>query len=122
MRKTFRLISVVVSALTFFGVVSLATVNASDESVIEQGKKIALHKKKGNCLACHLIPGGGEQPGNIGPPLIAMKARFADKDVLKAQISEPRTKNPNTMMPPFGAHGILTADELDKVTEYIYSL
>ncbi len=122
MRKSFRLVSVAISTLTLLSVVSIATVNASDESVIKEGKKIALNNKKGNCLACHLITGGGEQPGNIGPPLIVMKARFPDKEVLKAQISDARDKNPNSIMPPFGAHGILTADELDKVTEYIYSL
>ena len=121
MRKSFRLVSVVASALTLFGVVSIATVNAGDMSVVEEGKKIALDRKKGNCLACHLIT-GEEQPGNIGPPLIVMKARFPDKAMLKAQISDPRTSNSNTIMPPFGAHGILTADELDKITEYIYSL
>ena len=81
MRKSFRLMSVVISSLTLFGVISVATVNASDESVIKEGKKIALNNKKGNCLACHLITGGGEQPGNIGPPLIVMKARFPDKEV-----------------------------------------
>ncbi len=122
MRKSFRLVSVVVSTLTLFGVVSFATVNAGDMSIVEQGKKIALDRKKGNCLACHLITGGGEQPGNIGPPLIVMKTRFPDKEVLKAQISDPRSMNPNTIMPPFGAHGILTSDELNKVTEYIHSL
>ena len=122
MRKSFRLVSVAISTLTLLGVVSIATVNASDESVIKEGKKIALNNKKGNCLACHLITGGGEQPGNIGPPLIVMKARFPDKEVLKAQIADPRDKNPNSIMPPFGAHGILTDAEIDKVTEYIHSL
>jgi len=122
MRKSFRLVSVVVSTLALIGCVNLATVNAGDKSTVEEGKKIALNKKKGNCLACHMIPGGGEQPGNIGPPLVVMKTRFPDKAVLKAQIADARIKNPNTIMPPFGAHGILTADELDKVTEYIHSL
>jgi len=121
MRKYFRLVLVVISTLTLFGVVSVATVIASDDSAIQEGKKIAVDRKKGNCLACHLIT-GEEQPGNIGPPLIAMKARYPDKDALRAQISDPRTKNPNSSMPPFGAHGILSADELDKLTEYIHSL
>ena len=122
MRKSFRVISVALSTLTLFGLVSFATVNAGDMTAVEEGKKIALHNKKGNCLACHMIPGGGEQPGNIGPPLIVMKTRFPDKAALRAQISDPRSMNPNTIMPPFGAHGILTSDELDKVTEYIHSL
>ncbi|MGK0269639.1 MAG: sulfur-oxidizing protein SoxX [Cocleimonas sp.] len=122
MRKSFRVITLALSTLTLFGLVNFATVNAGEMSAVKEGKKIALNRKKGNCLACHLIPDGGEQPGNIGPPLIAMKARFPDKEVLKAQIGDPRSMNPNTIMPPFGAHGILTADELEKVTEYIHSL
>lgn len=121
MRNKFRLVSVVMTTLALFGTLGVVTVNAADESVIEEGKKLALDRKKGNCLACHIM-GDGEQPGNIGPPLIAMKARFPDKDVLKAQINDPRTKNPSSMMPPFGAHGIVSEDELNKITEYIHSL
>jgi len=51
-----------------------------------------------------------------------MKARFPDKDKLRAQINDSRTMNPNTMMPPFGAHEILSASEIDKVVEFIHTL
>ncbi len=99
----------------------VATLAGDGASVIEEGKKIAFDRKKGNCLACHMIA-GGELPGNIGPPLIAMKARFPDKAALRAQIADARTKVPNTIMIPFGPHGVLTPEEIDKVTEFIYSL
>ena len=66
MRKSFRLVSVAISTLTLLSVVSIATVNASDESVLKEGKKIALNNKKGNCLACHLITGGGENQVTLG--------------------------------------------------------
>jgi sulfur-oxidizing protein SoxX len=99
-----------------------STVLAGDTaSPLEEGKKLAFDRKKGNCLACHMIA-GGDQPGNIGPPLIAMKARFPDKAALKAQIADARVKNPNSIMIPFGPHGVLTPEELDKVTDFIYSL
>ena len=88
---------------------------------IEDGKKVAFDRKKGNCLACHMIP-GGSLPGNIGPPLVAMKARFPNKAALRAQIWDPTETNPNTIMPPFGKHRILTEKEVDLVTEFIYSL
>ena len=88
---------------------------------IEDGKKVAFDRKKGNCLACHMIP-GGSLPGNIGPPLVAMKARFPDKAVLRAQIWDATAKNPNTIMPPFGKHQILTEKEVDLITEFIHSL
>ena len=88
---------------------------------MEAGKKLAFNRKKGNCLACHQIA-GGSLPGNIGPPLVAMKSRFPDKAKLRAQIYDARKANPNTIMPPFGPHAILSDDEIDKVVEFISTL
>ena len=99
-----------------FGGMSTASADA-----IADGKKVAFDRKKGNCLACHMIA-GGDLPGNIGPPLIAMKARFPTKAALRAQIWDATAKNPNTIMPPFGKHRILTEKEVDLVTEFIYTL
>jgi sulfur-oxidizing protein SoxX len=90
-------------------------------SAAEQGKAIAWDRKKGNCLACHVMD-DGELPGNIGPPLVAMKARFPNKAALRAQIWDATKNNPNTMMPPFGRHGILTEGEIDLVVVYVYTL
>ena len=89
--------------------------------MVADGKKVAFDRKKGNCLSCHMIA-GGELPGNIGPPLIAMKARFPDKAVLRAQIWDANEKNPNSIMPPFGKNRILTEEEVDLITEFIYTL
>ena len=97
------------------------TVNAEEKSVVEQGKEIAFHRKKGNCLACHKIA-GGSLPGNIGPELVNMKARYPDKSKLRAQIWDATKMNPNTIMPPFGKHKMLSEEEIDKVVEFIYSL
>ena len=102
--------------ITLFGGISIA---AADD--ISDGKKTAFDRKKGNCLACHVIA-GGSLPGNIGPPLIAMKGRFPDKADLRAQIWDSTVANPNTIMPPFGKHRILSEKEVDLVTEFIYSL
>ena len=89
--------------------------------VIQEGKKLAFDRKKGNCLACHMID-DGELACNSGPPMIAMKARFPDKEVLFNQIWDPTKNNPNTFMPPFGKHGALTKDEINKIIEYLYTL
>jgi sulfur-oxidizing protein SoxX len=51
-----------------------------------------------------------------------MDMRYPDRDVLKAQIFDPRKRNPGTVMPPYGAHGILTDHELELVVDYIHSL
>lgn len=102
-------------------VMSSQLVLAADDTTIAEGKKIAFDRKLGNCLACHQIE-GGELPGNIGPPLVSMKARFPDKAKLRAQISDATVNNPNTIMPPFGRHKILTESQIDKVVEFIYTL
>ncbi len=88
---------------------------------VEEGKQLAFDRKKGNCLACHVVD-DGESPGDIGPPLVAMKARFPDKAKLRAQIWDATVTNPASIMMPFGRHQILTEEEIDKVTEYIWSL
>ncbi len=91
------------------------------EADLAKGKQLSFERKKGNCLACHMIK-DGTLAGNGGPPLIAMKARFPDKTILRQQIYDAREKNPNSLMPPFGAHEILTEQELDLVLDFIYSL
>jgi sulfur-oxidizing protein SoxX len=85
------------------------------------GKDLAFDRAMGNCLACHMIA-GGDLPGNIGPPLIGMAARFPDKAKLKAQIYDARVANPNTIMIPFGPMGILNDEQLDKVVDFISTL
>jgi L-cysteine S-thiosulfotransferase len=102
-------------------VVPVSVVSADQAADIENGKKIAFHRKKGNCLACHIIE-SGYLPGNIGPELKSMKSRYPDKSKLRDQISDATVIKPNTIMPPFGLHKILTDEELDKVVEFIYSL
>ena len=94
---------------------------AENAANIAKGKELAFDRKKGNCLACHQIA-GGTMAGNIGPPLIAMKARFPDYDKLRAQIYDARVNNPNTIMIPFGPNAVLTNQEIDLVANYIYTL
>ena len=94
---------------------------AEGASVIEKGKAVAYDRKKGNCLACHMMD-DGMLPGNIGPPLISMKLRYPDKAKLRDQIWDATAKNPNTIMPPFGRHKMLSEEEIDMITEYVYTL
>jgi sulfur-oxidizing protein SoxX len=98
------------------------TIATADEAAdLAKGKELAFDRKMGNCLACHQIE-GGTLAGNIGPPLIAMKARFPDYDKLRAQIYDARVNNPNTIMIPFGPNAVMTNQEIDLVANYIYTL
>ena len=117
----FRLINAVTAITLLFGVSFGSTTLAASAEQIAEGKKIAFNRKLGNCLACHAIA-GGDLPGDIGPPLVAMKARFPDISVLRAQIYDATANNPRTMMPPFGKHGILTDKQIDLITEFIHTL
>jgi len=124
MRYTAKAISTATSVAALLGTLAFALPSishAEGASAAADGKKLAFNKKKGNCLACHQIE-GGKLPGNIGPPLLAMKDRFPDKSKLRAQIYDARSSNPNTIMPPFGAHEIVSDAEIDKIVEFIYSL
>ncbi len=95
--------------------------SAADAETLKAGKALAFDRKKGNCLACHQIS-DGVSPGDIGPPLIAMQARFPDRAKLHAQIADPRAANPETRMPPFGAHQILSGSEIDLVVDFLLTL
>ncbi len=85
------------------------------------GKEVAMDRSRGNCIACHLIP-GGDSPGAIGPALVAIETRYPSKQAVAAQIWDPTVKNPDVVMPPFGKHGILSHKEFVDVVEYVWGL
>lgn len=86
-----------------------------------EARAMAFDRNKGNCLACHMIA-GGEMPGLVAPPLMMMKQRFPDREVLKEQIWDATIRNPESVMPPYGRHGVFTEEELERVVDYIHSL
>ena len=118
MRKRASIITGLLAALL------ATTAFAQQAKKAETGQDIAFNRSKGNCLACHAMPTvpGAEQPGESGPPLIAMQARFPDKAVLRAKIWDATVSNPASFMPPMGKHQVLTEEELDKVVEFLYGL
>lgn len=98
-----------------------ATAFAGEAEMIAEGKQIAFNRKKGNCLACHAID-DGVSPGNIGPPLVQMSTRFPNKAAMRDQIWDATKRNPDTPMPPFGRHKILSEGDIDRIAAFIWSL
>lgn len=94
---------------------------ADEMTPAQAGKKVAEDRKKGNCFACHAYE-GASLPGNIGPPLVAMKARFPDREKLRTQLNDPQSNNPNTMMPPYGKHEILSKKDIENIIDWLYTL
>ncbi len=123
MRLTAHILTTTASIAALIGCLGFApTIASADEAAdLAKGKELAFDRKKGNCLACHQIE-GGKLAGNIGPPLIAMKARFPDYDKLRAQIYDARKNNPNTIMIPFGPHAVMSKNEIDLVSKFIQTL
>jgi len=88
------------------------------------GARLAQELAKGNCLACHAMPSDARAvtSANIGPPLVAIRARFPDRELLRRQIWDAASLNPDTVMPPFGKHQILTPEEIEQIVDYLYTL
>jgi sulfur-oxidizing protein SoxX len=114
-------ISAALTSIAATGYLSSSQAADKTMTVVEKGKDVAFDRKKGNCLACHVMD-DGTLPGNIAPPLVSMKLRYPDKAKLRAQIWDATATNPNTIMPPFGRHQIITEEEIDQVVEYVYTL
>jgi sulfur-oxidizing protein SoxX len=121
MRKPAKLIAATSAVVVLLGTLAAAPQIAAADDLVALGKKIAENRKGGNCFTCHSYE-GANLPGNMGPPLVAMKARFPDKAKLRAQIFDATKNNPNTVMPPFGKYEILTPKEIDAVTDWVYTL
>jgi L-cysteine S-thiosulfotransferase len=110
------------AVLALFLAYSVTAIAADDPE--PTGRELAFSTAKGNCLACHMIPGDASAitSADIGPPLIAMKQRFPERERLRAQIWDASKFNPDTVMPPFGRHKVLTEREIDKIIDYIHGL
>ena len=104
-------------------VVLFAGAGASAQALPGQvlsGQALAFDRSKGNCLTCHDIK-GGDAPGNLGPPLADMKARFPNRKELAAIVFDETKRNPQTVMPPFGRNLILTDGEIDAIVDFLYT-
>ncbi len=86
-----------------------------------RGKAIAMDPARGNCIACHLLP-GEDWPGSVGPPLIGYKRQGHTNAYVYQQIYDRRLANPHTVMPPFGVFGVLSDQDIRDLVAYLQSL
>lgn len=96
---------------------------ADEAPNVAAGRQLAFEIAKGNCLACHQFPRDSRATtlANIGPPLLAIRSRFPDRTELRGRLWDPMQTNPNTVMPPFGKHRILSGDEIELIIDYLYT-
>ncbi len=101
-------------ACGLFGAAVLGPVAAWAESAD------ALTLARQNCEQCHQIK-GLQNFGNIGPSLLDLKDRYADRKEVAAIIFDETKRNPQTAMPPFGRNLILNTDEIETLVDYLYN-
>lgn len=87
----------------------------------ENGKKIAMNTQRGNCWACHILP-GDPQGGTGGPPLTNVGSWGYSDAYLYQQIWDRRVANPTTEMPPYGTNGVLSDQDIRDVVAFLQSL
>lgn len=102
----------------------LAVASGSAASASLDGRVVAQSQERGNCLACHRMPADplAVTEATLGPVLQGVQKRFPDRAQLRAQIWDPAARNPDTLMPRYGRHRILTETEIDAVTDFIFGL
>ncbi len=89
----------------------------------KKGRALFLSRAKAPCTGCHLVPGADVWPaGNVGPDLSAIGDRRLPEAYLYQQIWDPRITFPNTTMPPWGASGAFTAEEIVHLVAYLQTL
>ena len=110
--------------LVFAAAIGNAFPVLADQDRVATGARLAQDVAKGNCLACHAMPSDAKAvtSANIGPPLVAIRARFPEREQLRRQVWDAGLTNPDTVMPPFGKHQILTTEEIDLIVDYLYTL
>ena len=94
---------------------------AQAQSTVDEGRKLAFDRSKGNCLTCHVIK-GGDLPGTIGPALTDIKNKYPKREDLVAILNDETLRNPLTVMPPFGRNRILTEKEINAVVDFLQTL
>ncbi len=112
-----------------------------DESLTGQpgdaanGRKLAINRKQGKCLACHVLP-IPEQPfhGDVGPDLSEAGGNLSEGEI-RLRIVDSKVLNPDTIMPAFYRNDgfervlkkfqgktVLSAQEVEDVVAYLMTL
>lgn len=87
-------------------------------------KLVADRDRGGSCLACHVMgpAGGANLPGNVGPDLSEIGNAGLTDEQLFNFIYDARVYNPDTVMPPWGSHGLFSDQEIMDMVAFLKTL
>jgi sulfur-oxidizing protein SoxA len=84
------------------------------------GRRLFVDRAKGPCTGCHLVQGEDIWPaGNVGPDLSTYGDRGLPDRLTFDRIYDPRPLAPESSMPPWGAAGVLTVDEIAHLVAFL---
>jgi sulfur-oxidizing protein SoxA len=87
-------------------------------------KLVADRSRGGSCLACHVMgpAGGANLPGNVGPNLSEIGTAGRTDEWLFNYIYDARVYNAETVMPPWGSHGVFNDQEINDMVAFLKTL
>ncbi len=120
---------------TVMGGESIAESLTGKSGDVANGRKVAINRKQGNCLACHSLPAPEQQfHGVIGPDLRGVASRYSQGE-LRLLIVNSKIANPDSFMPAFYRNTgltrvlkkwrgktILSAQQVEDVLAYLGTL
>jgi L-cysteine S-thiosulfotransferase len=85
---------------------------------------VADRNRGGSCLACHVMgpAGGANLPGNVAPDLSEIGNAGREDEWLFNYIYDARVYNPDTVMPPWGSHGLFDDQEINDMVAFLKTL
>ncbi len=91
---------------------------------VKGAKLVADRNRGGSCLACHVMgqAGNADQPGNVGPDLSEIAKAGRDDEWLFNYIYDARVYNAETVMPPWGSHGVFNDQEINDMVAFLKTL
>ncbi len=130
--RLFALVVCVLGLLLKIAIIQIATAQVTPmqpaantasiaQSRVAAGEAIALDPGRGNCNACHQLPNSAKAKGKskIGISLSAVRSKYPDDKKLRALIWDAQEINPQTIMPPYGKHRILSEAEIDDLVLWL---
>ncbi|MEW6413618.1 MAG: sulfur oxidation c-type cytochrome SoxA [Pseudomonadota bacterium] len=90
----------------------------------KKGAQLAFDRSRGgSCVACHVMGSGTPSlPGNVGPDLSTYGTWGRDDPWIFNYIYDPRTVNPESVMPPWGRHQLFSVDEIKDIVAFLKTL
>jgi sulfur-oxidizing protein SoxA len=87
-------------------------------------KLVADRNRGGSCLACHVMgpAGGADLPGNVGPDLSEIGNAGLSDEMLFNYVYDARVYHPETVMPPWGTHGLFNDEEIGHIVAFLKTL